>query len=113
MASEVDGFGLQAPEAVRAAEVEVPDVVACNAGPPGVLMESVPGDGDHLALTDPDRPHRLDHQLLAELVKVHQIDTGPFADLGMAVPTTPEEQLLRGALGAGKHAPLLPIDQLR
>jgi len=113
MASEVDGFELQAPEALRAAGVKVPSVVACNADPAGVLMESMPGDGDYLALTDPDRRHRLDHQFLAELVKVHQIDAGPFADLGMAVPTTPEEHLLRGALDAGEHALLLPIDQLR
>jgi len=80
-------------EALRDAGVKVPGVVAFNADPPGVLMECVPGDGDYMVLTDPQRRRRLDHQFLAELVKVHQIDIGPFAALGMAVPATPEEYL--------------------
>lgn len=80
-------------EALAAAGVKVPGVVACNPDPPGILMECVPGDGDYLALTDPERRRRLDHQFLAELVKVHQLDIGPFADLGLAVPSTPEEYL--------------------
>jgi len=112
MASEVDGFELQALDALRVAGVEMPGVVACDADPLGALMERVPGDGDSLALADPDRRRRLDHQFLAELVKVHEIDTS-FSRSGHGRTHHPGGAPAAWRARGRGAALLLPIDQLR
>ena len=78
-------------QALRAAGVRVPEMYALSEDPPAIVMEYLAGEGEYLLLTDPERRRGLDHQFLAELVKVHQADIGPFVALGLKVPSTPAE----------------------
>lgn len=80
-------------QALHAAGIRVPEVYGFSSDPLGVLMECLPGDGDYMTITDAARRRDLDHQFLAELVKLHHLDIQPFADLGLAVPSTPAEYL--------------------
>ncbi len=77
--------------ALAAAGVKVPEVYGFSTDPIGILMECLPGEGDYLLITEPERRRSLDHQFLAELVQLHQADVQPFVDLGMAVPSSPAE----------------------
>jgi aminoglycoside phosphotransferase (APT) family kinase protein len=71
--------------------VRVPRVYAISDHPLGILMENLAGQGDYTLLTDAAQRKSLDQQFLEELVKVHQLDVGRFAELGLAVPTSPAE----------------------
>src|SRR5437879_834962 len=78
-------------EALDAAGVGVPKVHGFSADPIGILMECLPGDGDYLLITDEQQRRTLDHRFVEELVKLHTADIQPFAELGMAVPSSPGE----------------------
>ncbi|MGO9854199.1 MAG: phosphotransferase family protein [Acidimicrobiales bacterium] len=77
--------------ALDEAGVRVPKVYACSDDPLGILMERLPGHGDYSLLTDEARRKTLDHQFLEELVKLHQVDIGPFIELGVPVPSSTAE----------------------
>jgi aminoglycoside phosphotransferase (APT) family kinase protein len=77
--------------ALHEAGVRVPRVYAFSDSPLGILMERLPGQGDYTLLTDEAQRAVLDHQFLVELVKLHQLDVGPFAELGLRVPSSAAE----------------------
>ena len=77
--------------ALHEAGVRVPKVYAFCDDPLGILMERLPGQGDYSLLTDETQRKILDHQFLEELVKLHQVDIGPFIELGVPVPSSAAE----------------------
>jgi aminoglycoside phosphotransferase (APT) family kinase protein len=77
--------------ALQEAGLRVPEVYAFSDHPLGIVMERLRGHGDYLLITDPARRQILDHQFLEELVKLHQIEIGPFSELGIPVPSSAAE----------------------
>ncbi len=71
--------------------IRVPAVHGLCEAPRGILMECVDGEFDYSALPPGAERDALDQDFLEELVRLHQIDAGYWAGLGIFVPRTREE----------------------
>ncbi len=71
--------------------IRVPCVHGLCESPRGILMENVEGDFDYAALDAGAERDALDRDFLEELDRLHRIDPGYWAGLGLRMPETADE----------------------